>query len=319
MQRIVYSSGDLAGDEALRKDQWIASLSSGYAHLHADPAAEMSFDGELRIARTSEVSVGSIRGTVKSISRTANDIASENTDNVVLLCNADSSSMCVEQSGRSVELAAGAFVLIEQREPSWIKLADGKCGLIAVQVERARVRQRCVDLEDRFMAAVPQQSSAIDLVRAYVKVLAGQQHPGPLSIMQFAADHIADLITAAVAGAKGEVAELASLRGLRAARLQAVLAKIADNFANPGISAQGVAKELGLSARYVHDLLQETGISFSERVLELRLQRARKMLSQRQNDAMRISEIALMNGFSDMSYFNRCFRRRFGCTPSGAR
>ena len=122
-----------------------------------------------------------------------------------------------------------------------------------------------------------------------------------------------------MAGAKGEVAELASLRGLRAARLQAVLAKIADNFANPGISAQCVAKELGLSARYVHDLLQETGISFSERVLELRLQRARKMLSQRQNDAMRISEIALMNGFSDMSYFNRCFRRRFGCTPSGAR
>ena len=120
-------------------------------------------------------------------------------------------------------------------------------------------------------------------------------------------------------GARGEVAELAGLRGLRAARLQAILAKIADNFANPGISAQGVAQELGLSARYVHDLLQETGISFSERVLELRLQRAHKVLSQRQNDDMRVSDIALMCGFSDVSYFNRCFRRRFGHTPTGAR
>ncbi|MEP6567346.1 MAG: helix-turn-helix domain-containing protein [Mesorhizobium sp.] len=60
-------------------------------------------------------------------------------------------------------------------------------------------------------------------------------------------------------------------------------------------------------------------MSFAERILELRLQRAHRMLSDRRKDGMRISEIALLSGFSDVSYFNRCFRRRFGSTPSGAR
>ncbi|WP_244661789.1 helix-turn-helix transcriptional regulator [Mesorhizobium huakuii] len=66
-------------------------------------------------------------------------------------------------------------------------------------------------------------------------------------------------------------------------------------------------------------MLQETGISFSERVLELRLQSAHRMLSQRNSVEMRVGEIAMTSGFSDVSYFNRCFRRRFGYTPTGAR
>ncbi len=33
----------------------------------------------------------------------------------------------------------------------------------------------------------------------------------------------------------------------------------------------------------------------------------------------RISDIAYRVGFSDISYFNRSFRARFGCTPKAAR
>ena len=33
----------------------------------------------------------------------------------------------------------------------------------------------------------------------------------------------------------------------------------------------------------------------------------------------RIGDIAFACGFNDLSYFNRCFRRRFGLTPTAAR
>jgi AraC-like DNA-binding protein len=36
-------------------------------------------------------------------------------------------------------------------------------------------------------------------------------------------------------------------------------------------------------------------------------------------DERRISDIAFECGFNDLSYFNRCFRRRFGLTPTAAR
>ncbi|MEO5755258.1 MAG: helix-turn-helix transcriptional regulator, partial [Mesorhizobium sp.] len=173
-------------------------------------------------------------------------------------------------------------------------------------------------VEDRLALTVAADNEALGMLRRYCGFL--ETGPALVSpdLVTHATETIVDLI-GLVTGAKGEPAELAGMRGLRAARLQAVLGKIRDNFADPAISAQQVAQQLRLSVRYVHDLLQETGASFAERILELRLQRAHRMLSDRRNDRMRISEIALLSGFSDVSYFNRCFRRRFGSTPSGAR
>ncbi|MFC6446121.1 helix-turn-helix transcriptional regulator [Shinella zoogloeoides] len=74
-----------------------------------------------------------------------------------------------------------------------------------------------------------------------------------------------------------------------------------------------------MTPRYVNVLLSETGAGLTERVLELRLLQAKAMLSEPRCFNMRIGEIALRSGFSDVSYFNRCFKRRFGCSPRGAR
>lgn len=320
MQRIIYNSSDLTGGEAIQKEQWISSLSSGYARLHADPARGRPFEGELRIVRNCDVSVGTIQGAVKSISRTREDIAAQNTNNVVLLLNAGQSQLCVEQSGRNVDLNPGASVLVEQSAPSIIRVDDGRCGLIAVQTERERVRQRCPGVEDRLMTVVPGAMTINALVRAYIGVLTDEKEAASQLAMQFLADHIADLIAATASiGAPATAYDNAGARGLRVTRTQAILAKIRAGFTDPDISAKTVATSLGLSARYVHELLEETGLNFAEQVLELRLQLTRRLLSDRINDKLLVSEIAYSCGFSSLSYFNRAFRRRFGCTPGSTR
>ena len=103
---------------------------------------------------------------------------------------------------------------------------------------------------------------------------------------------------------------------MRAARLQAVLSEIEANFARPEFSTEYLARKLGLSPRYMQELLQEEGASFTERVLELRLQRARAILADQRNNGRNVLEIALAAGFNDGSYFNRRFRARFGAPPS---
>ena len=40
------------------------------------------------------------------------------------------------------------------------------------------------------------------------------------------------------------------------------------------------------------------------------------MLASRQNDHLKISDIAGRSGFNDISHFNHCFRRRFGASPT---
>ena len=82
-------------------------------------------------------------------------------------------------------------------------------------------------------------------------------------------------------------------------------------------SAQKLAAAAGLSERYVNELLYEAGASCTTRLLELRLRKAADLLAH--SGERRISDIAFGCGFNDLSYFNRCFRRRFGQTPTAAR
>ena len=80
-----------------------------------------------------------------------------------------------------------------------------------------------------------------------------------------------------------------------------------------GASAWSITSLRGMNGTWTR---YETGSSFTERMLEFRLQKARCMLADRRNDRMRIGDIALACGFNEVSYFNRCFRRRFGASPT---
>ena len=106
---------------------------------------------------------------------------------------------------------------------------------------------------------------------------------------------------------------------MRAARLEAVKTEMVRHLADPTISADRIAMRLGLSTRYIRRLLAGEGVSFSERMLELRLLHAYDLLSDPGRQWHTISSIAFELGFGDLSYFNRTFRRRFGGTPSDVR
>jgi len=127
-----------------------------------------------------------------------------------------------------------------------------------------------------------------------------------------------DLLALAI-GASREAAELSTLRGARAAKLQLILAGIKFGFQDPGFSEHRLAQKFGIAPRTIRDLLMQTGTTFSERVLELRLQRARKMLIDPKCKHMRVGDIALASGFNEVPYFNRRFRQRFGATPTNVR
>ena len=80
-----------------------------------------------------------------------------------------------------------------------------------------------------------------------------------------------------------------------------------------------MAARQGISEAYVRKLFEGEGTSFTDFVLEQRLAHARRLLSDPRYADRSITSIATDAGFGDLSYFNRCFRRRFGETPSAVR
>ena len=84
----------------------------------------------------------------------------------------------------------------------------------------------------------------------------------------------------------------------REVRLARLLREISACFTDPDFSAQKLARQKSVTDLYVQDLLHECGSSFSERVLELRLQRARVMVEDCRYDRLRIGEIANASGFN---------------------
>ena len=106
---------------------------------------------------------------------------------------------------------------------------------------------------------------------------------------------------------------------VRAARLAAILREIEIRSGDATLSAAAIARLHGITARYVHLLLEETGKSFTHHVLERRLEKAAALLRDPRWCNRKIADIAAEAGFTDLSYFNRTFRRHFGATPSDMR
>jgi len=130
--------------------------------------------------------------------------------------------------------------------------------------------------------------------------------------------HLADLLVLLV-GADRDSLELIKGRGLKAARTEVVLKTISRDFASPDFSAERVGLLLGITARQVHRLLEETTKTFYEHVLERRLIESHRLLTDPACAAFKVADIALRAGFADPSYFHRVFRTRFGDTPTGVR
>ena len=168
---------------------------------------------------------------------------------------------------------------------------------------------------DRMVGREFEPGGALSLALDYSDLLL--RHPGAVDEAGMAiAAHLLDLAALGL-GARGDVAVKADRGGLRAVRLQAVLRILDARFPEPDFSAQKLAVAAGLSERYVNQLLFEAGASFTTRLTELRLRRAADLLTR--GAPRRISDVAFACGFNDLSYFNRCFRRRFGLTPTAAR
>lgn len=131
-------------------------------------------------------------------------------------------------------------------------------------------------------------------------------------------DKLLDL-SALVLGATRQAQEHAQAHGLRHARLKAIQADLRVHAGRGDLSLEWVAGRHGITPRYVRALFEQAETSFSDYVLELRLQRAMALLQSPAQAQTAVNALAFDAGFNNVSWFYRAFKQRFGTTPRDAR
>jgi AraC-like DNA-binding protein len=238
-------------------------------------------------------------------------------DDDVILVHAPKGRGTLRQSGRETSIENGEAVLVSNGEVGEF-LGEVPSLLCNFRLDRAMLSSLAVDIDNALMRKIPRDNQALRLLAAYADVVNDNQALASPGLSRSVAQHMHDL-TALIVGPTLDGAETAKMRGVRAARLRAIKRHIADGIGRRNLTADDVAAQQGISVDYLRKLFAGEGTSFTDFVLQQRLAQAHRLLTDPRFAAQKISAIAYDVGFGDLSYFNRVFRRQYGCAPSEAR
>jgi AraC-like DNA-binding protein len=307
-QRFTLASDDLPAhlDDRARLAAWQDRFVAHSCKLDISPVADRRFSIRADLARFQEIGALRFEGTVDRFERPSHYAAIDGSDDLILCLNQGRSVTSFTQSGRDAPLQSGGVLLAtntmggrmrSQSDNPWSSLF----------IPRQRIGALVANVDDLLMKPLDAGVAPVRFLSRYLDLLFApddfQDEPALLA-------HIGTTITDLIALAFGAGREASALEIVR---------RIGTGFTRPSFGPAEVARAMGLSSRYVNELMQETGVSFAERVMELRLQKARGLLAAPPRTAMRVSDIAYACGFNEVSYFNRCFRRRFGASPTQMR
>jgi AraC-like DNA-binding protein len=224
------------------------------------------------------------------------------------------SRLSVWHRGHELCLEPGDATLFQADEP-------GKCGsragltLLEISIPQAEWSARGLRPGEFLMRQVRRNCDGLRLLGGYLRSLATLGSSASLDARELVRRHLTDL--AVLAATRHRPVGESDASAVVAARLQAMKDDIEGHFRQPGLSVSAVAARHKVSVRYVQRLFERSGSTFTQFVMERRLDAAHKALTARPDTPMHA--IAYGVGFNDISYFDRMFRRRFGCTPSDVR
>jgi AraC-like DNA-binding protein len=305
-----FSTQSLSERESL--STWRDVFGRRAVRIDVEPLSDVPFRAEARLRVLPGLRIiGCVTTPVRN--RRTRAMAADGDDGFGLFVNLGECAGA-SQRGREATLRAGDAMLISH-EPSIVM--PSPAGHLGVIVPRVALASRVRNPDDSILRRIPRRTEALRLLRGYLRLLPEKLalHSPPLR--ELAVSHIYDLI--ALALAPGALPSDQALSATAAVRLDLALKHIAERFEDPLLTVVGVARRQCISARYLQRLIETTGTSFTMHLNELRLQRALVLLTSSEGQNRRISDIALVAGFSDLSHFNRLFRARFGETPTAVR
>ena len=281
--------------------------------IEIEPVSEVPFHASFVARRLPGLVLTSNVTSPARFSRTP-ALTDDGSDNIDLFLN--SNGGLAWQGHRETTVRGGEAYLMTTSEPGgFASSPQARSHCFHIRIPRADIAPLAPDIDRIMLQPIPERAEAVCYLRNYASFALNDEALVNRDVARIAAGHLRDLL-ALVLGATRDAAFAAELGGLRAARLKAIKRFVAENLAQPWLTVGVVGVRHGITSRSVQRLFETEGTTFSEYVLERRLEFACRMLSDPAHAHRTVVALALDAGFGDLSYFNRCFRRRYGAPPS---
>jgi AraC-like DNA-binding protein len=275
--------------------------------------SEGVFEGSIELLQAGSVGVSKVIAPQSTYARTRRHIS--DSDDSVTLFIGRTQGLVIDQAGEQHEFRPGNGFLYYGAIPG---LAASSAPISMWGIKVAADRLMTASARRAQPMSISAERPAMKLITQYLHSFSTVAESSDADVRDAFGMHLSDLLMLIV-GTDRDTLELIKGRGLKAARTDVVLRLIAREYASPNLSAERIGLTLGITARQVHRLLEETTKTFYEHLLERRLLEARRLLTDPSCGVLPVAEIAQRTGFVDRTHFNHTFRTRFGETPTDAR
>jgi AraC-like DNA-binding protein len=290
---------------------WQDIVCDVYVQLDCKSDLGSDFLGEVTRAPLGRATCSEVSSERQRVFRTRSRIASSNEDFILIALGRHGVGGVV-QDGRETLIRPGEFALYDTTRPYELNF-DSAFTQTILQVPREMLRRRIAGTEAMTAVAFgpdrPLQRLAYNLIYQLCQSADQIEQEHAVRLSEQAVDLVAMALSERL---EGQPLPSSTHRSALLYRLKAfVQARLSD----PDLSISQTAAALGISPRYVNDLLSDEGTSFQRYVLSERLARCKRDLSSPILTHRHVSEIAFAWGFNDLSHFGRVFREHYGMSP----
>ena len=311
--QVVFDTKTLAA--AKRRQAWRDAICEIY--LQVDCVAEKQYDyaGFVREARLGAVTLTDTLLSPQTIHRRSQHIGHFDKDCYYLGIE-HLSEINVHQAGRSFPLRPGIGGLYYANEPYELR-CDAKSRQFWVELPREAFDRRFDSGRPPLLTPFNLSHGLGRIAAEFCATLASEGANVEESSREKLGEQFMDILALALSSKPDR--QPADDKSVQRARLQSVKAYIESNLSDPNLSLAMIAKQNGVSLRYLHQLFRFMDMSVSEWLWFRRLQRCHDMLTSPQHANQSITEIAYSMGFSSSSHFSNLFRAQFDARPSDVR
>jgi AraC-like DNA-binding protein len=299
-----WSTDSVCGQAALTC--WTEQVAAYLTEVHIESKTRGTHRGRIRHFELGPLQLNFMSATSQHVSHSAAMVNRSSNDYLLLFFEREAAGL--RHYGVEMTVPEGSFVLLDNQQPYELLRENGGASL-AMRLEDSWLRHWVPHPKAAVAKPIVAEDGWGSSLAAMLRTIARHGLADAILPRSVIADQLGAFL-ALMIGAQGQGVSRHQSEVL--VRLKRCMQ---ERLEDPDLNPTAVADAIGISKRHLHGLFAQAGLTFGALLIDMRLERASRMLRDRRFSGYRTGDIAWSCGFANASHFARRFRAKYGATP----